>query len=104
MQLLHLFKYTTLSEQYQQIFGKYRYDRLVFISSLNTLDVVHIIGEKEVHPMLKKKHYLYLDDKECGVLIKSLVQMKNRLIQEGHFTDCVDELILKILSAPLKRV
>lgn len=54
--------------------------------------------------MLKKKHYLYLDDKECGVLIKSLVQMKNRLIQEGHFTDCVDELILKILSAPLKRV
>ena len=54
--------------------------------------------------MLNKRHYLYLDEIEHRVLIRSLVQMKNRLIHEGRFTDCVDELILKVLSAPLKRI
>ena len=54
--------------------------------------------------MLKKKHYLYLDESEHSILIKSLVQLKNRLIREGRFTDCVDELILKTLSAPTKRI
>ena len=51
--------------------------------------------------MLKKRYFLYLDEIEYRVLIRSLVQMKNRLIHEGRFTDCVDELILKVLSAPV---
>ena len=54
--------------------------------------------------MLKKRRFLYLDEIEYRVLIRSLVQMKNRLIHEGCFTDCVDELILKVLSAPVKRI
>ena len=54
--------------------------------------------------MLKKKRYLYLDEIEHSILIKSLVQMKNRLIREGRFTDCVDELIMKALSAPVKTI
>ena len=54
--------------------------------------------------MLKKRHYLYLDEIEHRVLIRSLVQMKNRLIGEGRFADCVDELIQKAISAPVKRV
>ena len=59
---------------------------------------------KEEYPMLKKRYFLYLDEIEHRVLIRSLVQMKNRLIHEGRFTDCVDELILNVLSAPLKRI
>ena len=54
--------------------------------------------------MLKKRHYLYLDEIEYRVLSRSLVQMKNKLIQQGRFTDCVDDLILKTLSAPVKRI
>lgn len=54
--------------------------------------------------MLKKKRYLYLDESEHSILIKSLVQLKNRLIREGRFTDCVDDLILKVLSAPVRRI
>ena len=54
--------------------------------------------------MLKKRHYLYLDEIEYRVLIRSLVQMKNKLIQQGRFTDFVDDLILKTLSAPVKRI
>ena len=54
--------------------------------------------------MLKKRHYLYLDEIEYRVLIRSLVQMKNKLIQQGRSTDCVYDLILKTLSAPVKRI
>lgn len=53
--------------------------------------------------MFKKKYYLYLEETEQRVLLRSLVRMKNRLIREGRCTDCVDELLLKICSAPLKR-
>lgn len=54
--------------------------------------------------MLKKKHYLYLNESEHSILIKSLVQLKNRLIQEGRYTDCVDDLILKAISAPVRKI
>ena len=54
--------------------------------------------------MLKKRHYLYLDEIEHRVLIRSLVQMKNRLIHEGRFTDCKKKQKQKNLSAPLKRI
>ena len=54
--------------------------------------------------MLKKKHYLYLNESEHSILIKSVVQLKNRLIQEGRYTDCVDDLILKAISAPVRKI
>ena len=54
--------------------------------------------------MLKKKHYLYLNESEHSILINSLVQLKNRLIREGRFTDCVDDLILKAISAPVRKI
>ena len=54
--------------------------------------------------MMKKKHYLYLDEAEHSILIKSLVEMKNKLIQQGRFTDCVDDLIMKVITAPVKSI
>lgn len=51
-----------------------------------------------------KKCYLYLNYEETRVVLQSLIRLKNRLIQEGRYTDCVDELILKVTSAPEKRV
>ncbi len=54
--------------------------------------------------MFQKKRYLYLDETEYSILVKSLVQLKNKLIQQDRFTDCVDDLILKATSAPVKRI
>ena len=54
--------------------------------------------------MLKRKHYLYLNEYEHSILIKSLVKMKNRLTQQGRFTDCVDDLLMKVIAAPMKRI
>lgn len=54
--------------------------------------------------MFRKKYYPYLSAKDYRILVNSLVRMKNKLIQQGRFTECVDELILKVLSAPMKRI
>ncbi len=52
----------------------------------------------------RKKYYLYLDSAEYSLLMQSLVRLKNKLIRQGRYTDCVDELILKVMNAPIKRI
>ena len=54
--------------------------------------------------MLRKKHWLYLNESEHSILVKSLVQLKNKLNQQGRFTDCVDDLLMKVIAAPVKRI
>ena len=55
--------------------------------------------------MLKKqKRYLYLDDEEISVMLQSLIRLKNTLILEGRYTDCVDELIVKVMEAPTRKI
>ena len=46
--------------------------------------------------MGKKKHYLYLNAGEIRLVLQSLIRFKNKLQQQGRYTDCVDELILKV--------
>lgn len=55
--------------------------------------------------MLKKqKRYLYLDDEESSVVLQSLIRLKKILIREGRYTDCVDELIVKVMEAPTRKI
>lgn len=54
--------------------------------------------------MIEKKTHLYMDSQERKLLIYSLVELKNQLIQQGRYTDCVDELIFKAANAPIKRM
>ena len=52
----------------------------------------------------KRKRYLYLSDEEHRVVVQSLVNLKNALIRQGRSADCVDELIVKFLEAPVRRI
>ena len=54
--------------------------------------------------MRKQKHYVYLSEQETRVLLKSLIRFKNTLVQQGRYTDVIDELIMKVVSAPIQRV
>lgn len=54
--------------------------------------------------MRDKTYHIYLDSYERKLLIHSLVELKNQLIKQGRYTDCVDELIFKIINAPSKRM
>ncbi len=48
--------------------------------------------------MLTPKRYLYLNKEELKVVTDSLIRLKNSLVQQGRYTDCVDELLIKILG------
>lgn len=54
--------------------------------------------------MKDKKHHIYLDSQERNLLLHSLVELKNQLIQQGRYTDCVDELIYKVTAARSKKM
>ena len=53
--------------------------------------------------MKDKTNHLYVDSHERKIILHSLVELKNALIQQGRYTDCVDELIYKVANAPVKR-
>ncbi len=54
--------------------------------------------------MREKKNHLYVDSNERSILLHSLVELKNQLIQQGRYTDCVDELIFKVVHATYKKI
>ena len=54
--------------------------------------------------MKETKYHAYLDSQERTILLHSLVELKNQLIRQGRYTDCVDELIFKVINAPLKKL
>ena len=51
--------------------------------------------------MFQKKRYLYLNNAEFRIIIKSLIHFKNKLRLQGRFTDCVDDLLLKVVNTQL---
>ncbi len=54
--------------------------------------------------MREKKHHLYVDSQEKSLILQSLVELKNQLIQQDGYGDCVDELIFKVANAPVKKM
>lgn len=46
-----------------------------------------------------EKYHLYLDEAERRLIILCLNELRNRLIAEGRYTDCVDELLIKAAGA-----
>lgn len=49
--------------------------------------------------MKEKKYHLYLDETEHRLIVLCLVDFRNKLIAEGRYTDCVDELLVKFSHA-----
>ena len=51
-----------------------------------------------------EKRILKLDRYEHGVVINALNEMRNDLIEEKRPTDIVDEVLLKAIDAPTRKV
>ena len=43
-----------------------------------------------------KKTRIGLSDDEVRIIVLSLIELRNALIQEGRYTDAVDELLIKL--------
>jgi len=51
-----------------------------------------------------KRTWLYLTEAEWRLVVYSLNALKSKLIRQGQYTDVVDETLLKVIKAPVKRV
>ena len=49
--------------------------------------------------MREEKFHIYLNDDEYGRVIQSLIRLKNSLIAQGRYTDGVDNVLCKVMSA-----
>lgn len=54
--------------------------------------------------MKKLNYHLYLTDDEYRQVIHSLIELKNNLIQAGKYTDVVDDLLVRLISAKKKNI
>lgn len=54
--------------------------------------------------MREQKYHLYLSEKERRFLIRNLIWFRNKLRQEGRYTDAVDDLIIKFSNAKPKKI
>ena len=52
----------------------------------------------------EEKRILTLDKYEHGVVVNALKEMRNDLLEEQRSTDIVDEVLLKAIDAPTKKV
>ena len=53
--------------------------------------------------MREKKYHIYLTAEEQSRVIQSLIRLKNELLEQGRYTDTVDDVLCKVLSAKKKR-
>ena len=51
-----------------------------------------------------KKRYLSLDEWEWRRLVFYLNEFRNKLIAQGCYTDCVDELLIKTVNARIEKI
>ena len=54
--------------------------------------------------MRNPKYHLYLTPDERRTVINSLIELRNELIAQGRYTDIIDELLIKLTKAKVKKI
>ena len=49
-------------------------------------------------------YHVYLNYEERRLVIKSLNDLRNRLISEGKYTDLIDEVLVKVANAKIEKM
>ncbi len=53
---------------------------------------------------MNTKYHIYLNYEERRLMIKSLNDLRNRLIFEGKYADLIDEVLVKVANAKIKKI
>ena len=53
--------------------------------------------------MKEQKYHLYLSKEEYSEVLQSLIRLKNSLTAQGRYTDAVDDVLCKVLSAKKRK-
>ena len=54
--------------------------------------------------MRTPKYHIYLTNEERSEVLKSLIDLKNSFIEQGRYTDVIDEIIIKLSCARKKNI
>ena len=54
--------------------------------------------------MRNPKYHLYLSPDERRTVINSLIDLRNVLISQGRYTDIIDEVLIKLTKARVKKI
>lgn len=52
---------------------------------------------------MEKKYCLELDGYEYRIVVNALNDLRNSLIQQGRYTDAVDDIMIKVIDTKPKR-
>ena len=53
---------------------------------------------------MNTKYHVYLNYGERRLVIKSQNDLRNRLISEGKYTNLIDEVLVKVANAKIKKM
>ena len=53
---------------------------------------------------MNTKYHVYLNYEERRLVIKSLNDLRTRLISEGKYTDLIDEVLVKVANAKIEKM
>lgn len=53
--------------------------------------------------MRNQKYYIAIDEYERRIIINSLNNLRNKLIADSRYTDAVDDVLVKVVNAPIKK-
>ena len=54
--------------------------------------------------MKGEKYHIYLSTKERNEIVVSIINLKNKLIEQGRYTDAVDDILFKVLKTKRKKI
>ena len=54
--------------------------------------------------MRKQNYHLYFSENECNFVIQNLIWFQNKLHESGHYTDAVNDLIIKFSKIKRKKI
>ena len=69
-----------------------------FFAHLSSNLLSDTLTAKVGRTMFEKKIRICLNSEEIRILTRSLIDLRNDLIQQGRYTDAVDEILLKLLK------
>ena len=48
--------------------------------------------------MKEEKYYSYLNNDEIKIIVQSLIMLRNNLLKQNRYADCINDVIEKIIK------
>ena len=53
--------------------------------------------------MRNQKYYIAIDESERRIILNALNALRNKLLAHDRYTDAVDDVLIKVVNAPIKK-